>query len=128
MITGSVNDDREAIVSLTVRGPTGRMRRIRAVIDTGYNGRLTLPLDVVVELKLRWIRRGFALLADNSEVEFDVYEANVVWDGRRRVIRIDATDSGPLLGMALMEGYELKAQIRRGGKVTLKPLARPRKG
>jgi clan AA aspartic protease len=128
MITGTINEDREAIVSITIRGSNGHARRIRAVVDTGYNGRLTLPPDLIAELELPWIRRGFAVLADNSEIDFDVYEAVIVWDGRRHVVRIDETDSIPLIGMALMEGYELKAQIRSGGKVTLKPLPKQRRG
>jgi predicted aspartyl protease len=37
MITGRVTADREAVLRLTVRGPVGQ-RRLKAVIDTGFDG------------------------------------------------------------------------------------------
>ena len=40
---GLVNANKEAVVSLTIRGPEGRSPDVNAVIDTGYSGFLTLP-------------------------------------------------------------------------------------
>ena len=48
------------------------------------------------------------MLADGSESLFDIYEATIVWDGMPRRIAVDAADTDPLLGMALLYGYELK--------------------
>lgn len=42
MIKGAVNANREARLRLTVRGLSGQEREIEAVIDTGFNGFLTL--------------------------------------------------------------------------------------
>jgi predicted aspartyl protease len=42
MITGVVNSDYEAIIRLTVLGPAGQRQKIRAVIDTGFDGYLSL--------------------------------------------------------------------------------------
>jgi predicted aspartyl protease len=50
MIVGVVNSDLEATLRLTVRGPNGQMRRIKAVIDTGFDGFLTLPSAIVADL------------------------------------------------------------------------------
>jgi clan AA aspartic protease len=127
MIIGAVNADREAVIRLTVRGPTGQGRRVEAVIDTGFDGWLSLPPALIARLRLPWRRRGLALLADGSESIFDVYEATVLWDRRRRRVPIDEVEAAPLVGMALLEGYELNAQVRAGGKVTIKPLPRPRR-
>lgn len=66
MITGIVTTAREAAISLTVRGPTGQEREIRAVIDTGFDGSLTLPPALIATLRLPWRRRGRALLADGN--------------------------------------------------------------
>lgn len=119
MISGTVTATGEAVIRFMVRGPTGRERKVSAVIDTGYTGWLTLPPDLITELGLTWSNLGHAALADGSEIEYDVYEAVVVWDGRRRVIDIDESDSDPLVGMAMLEGFELNVQVRPRGKVTI---------
>lgn len=126
MITGTVTADREAVIRLTVRGPTGQERRIEAVIDTGFDGWLSLPPFLIHSLRLPWRRRGRALLADGSESIFDIHEATVLWDRRRRRIPVDEANTAPLIGMALLEGYEFNARIRVGGQVTIKSLTRRR--
>ena len=47
MITGVVNADREAIIRLEVRGPALQVEVVDAVIDTGFDGWLTLPLALI---------------------------------------------------------------------------------
>src|SRR5579862_9650781 len=111
MITGAINANLDAIVRLTVRGPTGRTRRIGAVIDTGFNGCLTLPPALIAELEFPWHRRAFAELGDGSEVVFDVYRAVVTWDRRRRKIRIDEADTTPLIGMELLKQHEVNLKV-----------------
>jgi len=98
-------------------------RQISAVIDTGYNGALTLPLTIIEELGMPWRRRGRALLADGGETIFDTYEATVVWDGRACRVAIDATESDPLVGMSLLHGYEMRIQVVEGGDVTIQALS-----
>ena len=122
MITGIVTVVREAVISLTVRGPNGQEQEIEAVIDTGFDGSLTLPPALITALGLPWRRRGRALLADGNESVFDIYEATVIWDGTARRVSVDEVDVMPLVGMALLYGYELTMQIVEGGRVLLKPL------
>ena len=43
MITGLVNIDREATIRLRVRGPGWQQQLIEAIIDTGFDGWLSLP-------------------------------------------------------------------------------------
>jgi clan AA aspartic protease len=122
MITGTVTAYREAIISLLVEGSTGQEREIQAVIDTGFDGHLTLPLSLVEILGLPWRRRGRAVLAAGSESVFDIYEATVLWDGRPRRVIVDQTDRAPLVGMALLEDCELTIQVVDGGTVTITQL------
>lgn len=122
MITGIVTTAREAVISLTVRGPTGQEQEIQSVIDTGFDGSLTLPPALIAALELPWRRRGRALLADGNESVFDIYEATVMWDGIPRRISVDEVDIIPLVGMALLYGYELTVQIVEGGSVLIRPL------
>jgi predicted aspartyl protease len=54
------------------------------------------------------------LLADGSESVFDIYEATLMWGGALRRIAVDAADTDPLLGMALLYHYELTVQVVEG--------------
>ena len=47
MITGKVTADAEAMIELQVAGPAQPSQQIFAVIDTGYNGYLTLPSNQI---------------------------------------------------------------------------------
>jgi clan AA aspartic protease len=120
MITGTVTAGLQAVVRFTIRGPTGRTRRVTAVLDTGYDGWLSLPPALITLLRLPWRRRGRATLADGSDSIFDIYEGTVVWERRRRRIPVDEADTAPLVGMALLEGYDLNVRVRAGGKVIIR--------
>ena len=120
MITGTVTPDREAVLRLAIRDAGGQEHEQTVIIDTGYNGWLTLPPNLVASLGLRWQRFGRALLADGSEIVFNIYEAIILWDGQPLTISVDEVDAAPLLGMALMYGYELIVQNVDGGTVTLR--------
>ena len=122
MIVGIVNAEREAVISFEVRGSNGQGRTILAVIDTGFDGSLTLPSTLITALDLSWRGRGRALLADGSDSVFDSYEATVVWDGALRRISVDEVDIKPLVGMSLLRGYELTINVVEGGSVVLKSL------
>jgi clan AA aspartic protease len=119
MITGIVNADFEPIIALSICSSDGKICTQDAIVDTGFNGWLSLPSDLIAELNLKWKRRGRAILGDGTECVFDVYEAVLVWDGNMLTIPIDEADSEPLVGMSLMEGYQLKIQVCEGGRVEL---------
>lgn len=119
MIIGQVNSDYEPIIRVAIHDSNGKIYERDAVIDTGFDGWLSLPPDIINELGLNWKRRGRALLSDGSESIFDIYEATVLWDEQLLTIPIDEADSDPLVGMSLMEGYELNIEVINGGIVRL---------
>lgn len=119
MITGRVTADRAAQIRLMILDSTGKGHEVEALIDTGFNGALTLPPELITAWGLVWRRRGRALLADGSESVFDIYEGAIVWDGQPRRVAVDAVDTEPLVGMALLDGYELTVQVRAGGSVRI---------
>jgi len=123
MITGVVQSD-EARIRLKVKGRRGRELEIEAVIDTGFTASLSLSPALVASLGLCWQTFDRGILADGSECLFDAYEGKVVWDGKERRVLVDEADTDPLVGMALLSGYELKMQIRSRGKVAIKRLPR----
>jgi len=119
-MTGIVNAEFEPIIPLSVCDSDGKIYTQDAIVDTGFNGWLSLPPDLITQLNLTWKRRGRAILGDGSECIFDVYEAVVVWDGALVTIPVDEADSEPLVGMSLMEGYQLMMQVFEGGQVELR--------
>jgi clan AA aspartic protease len=122
MIIGVVNAEFEPIISLSIRRSDGKFFTQDAIVDTGFNGWLSLPSDLITELNLQWKRRGRAILGDGSECVFNIYEAVLVWDGNLLRIPVDEADSEPLVGMSLMEGYQLMVQVFEGGRVELSKL------
>ena len=123
MIQGVVNAAYEAVVALSLRGPTGQAQDIEAVADTGYSGFLTLPATVVTELGLPFAYIGRAFLANDEEVSFDVHDVTVLWDGEPRDVKADATGSTPLVGMLLLDRHNLSIEVESGGRVVIE--ARP---
>ncbi len=119
MIQGVVNPAYEAVIPLALQGPAGHMREIEAVIDTGYSGFLTLPPALVSELEFPYVTSGQAVLADDSEVTFDVYDATVMWDGQPRLVYAFASESTPLAGMRLLDRHSLYVEVEDGGRVVI---------
>ena len=122
MITGSVTPEKEARVSLTVRGPNGSGVRASAVIDTGFNGSLTLPLSVIRQLGLPLRAPRQATLADGSVVVLEVYKGHIAWNGEARNILVFAAEGDALIGMALLQGHVLRIEVVDGGTVHIEPL------
>ena len=117
MIEGVVNHAYEAVITLSLIGSAEQPQEIQAVIDTGYSGFLTLPLTLVAELGLSSVGKGHAVLANDNEVEFDVYNVTVLWEGQPRFVEADATGSTPLVGMLLLDRHTLNIDVEKGGRV-----------
>lgn len=123
MIVGKVNANYEPIIRLDICNiDNEQVYEQPAIVDTGFNGWLSLPPNFIAVLNLPWKRRGRATLGDSSECIFDVYEATIIWDKQRVVIPIDAAESEPLVGMSLMAGYTLTVEAIEGGLVQIEKL------
>ena len=122
MIYGVVNLRREATLSLVVGNSSTQRQVIDTVIDTGFDGFLSLPSEAIVRLGLPWTISNTATLADGSETLFDFYTGTVIWDGQYRTIDIAESETEPLLGMAMFYGYRLQIDNVEGGIVTIETL------
>ena len=119
MIEGEVNAHYEAVVHLPLLDSSGQTRDIEAVIDTGFNGYLTLPPALVSELGLTWLGQKSLVLANGSQDIFDTYGVTVLWDGQSRFVDADEADSIPLLGMAMLVRHNLSIDVEDGGRVVI---------
>ena len=122
MIEGVVNAAYEAVIRLSLRGPLGQVREIDAVIDTGFNGFLTLPPALVAELGLPLLSHGRAALADGSTIAFDVWEVTALWDGMALSVEADEADTTPLVGMLLLDNHSLYVEVVNGGHVVIQAM------
>ena len=122
VIEGVVSDELDATVRLKVCGVSGDLLEIDAVIDTGFDGSLSLPKSLIAGLGLIWRRTGQALLANGAVSDFEIHEGIVVWDGEPRRVLVDEVEAMPLIGMSLLRGYELNVQIRPSGQVRIQEL------
>jgi len=58
-------------------------------------------------------------LADGSYHYFDTHSIGVDWLGGWRMIRAPVLGDETLIGMRLLEGHELRVQVRDGGAVEI---------
>lgn len=122
MIYGVVNLRREATLPLVIGNSSGQREAISTVIDTGFDGFLSLPSEIIVRLGLPWTISNPATLGDGSEVLFDFYAGTVIWNGQYRTIDIAESETEPLLGMAMLYKYRLQVDNVEGGIVKIEEL------
>ena len=123
MIVGKVTANREAIIELEVIGSNQRKEKIEAVIDTGFNGYLTLSSDLINRLEFHLAGNRRVTLGDGNMVVLDVYLAKVLWHGQEREVLILEAEGGPLVGMSLLYGSRVMLEVVDNGDVTIAPLS-----
>ena len=124
MIKGIVNFRRVAVVRLPVLDDKGKPREIEAIIDTGFNGALTMSPAMIDELGLTWRSRGSATLANGSRDYFDIYTGTVIRDGKQRRVMVESANTHPLVGMRLLHRHRLEVMVLPAGDVTIEALPR----
>jgi predicted aspartyl protease len=122
MIGGVVNMRLEAVVRIRVRGPNAVELTVDAILDSGFSASLTLPTAAVATLGLTRESSGGAVLADGSLKQFNIYGAEVEWDGGWRPVLVSLIGDEALIGMRLLAGHELRVAIVPGGSVEIRPL------
>ncbi len=95
---------------------------IKFVVDTGFVGELTLPINAVAILQLPFIQEIEANLADNQNVRIAAHAASIIWDGEVRNVTVLAMGVRPLLGTTLLRNYRLLAEFVDGYSVSLTKL------
>jgi clan AA aspartic protease len=118
MIVGKVTQ-RGAVIRFDVHGPNGRSRSITAMVDTGFNGYLTLPSHIIRSIELPLLDTDRIRLANDESVELQRYAAVVDWNGKDIPCYIHESQVIPLVGLGLLADHDLAIRVRRGGRVTI---------
>ena len=110
MITGTVSLARVPVVTVEVSG-----RYWEAVIDTGFNGDLELPIELKSLLPCRYVGQVTSLLAGGQRIDEDAYQIDFPFDGQ--IVRAEATFvSSPqiLIGTRLLQLHRLEIDFPDG--------------
>lgn len=119
MIQGEVNNDRLAVVPLRLVSREDKYIDEIAVIDTFFSGYLSLPLERIRSLNWPFAERRSYSIADDTLVNFDLYEGTVFWNEEKSAILIVAAEGPPTIGMGLLYGSWLTIDVVDGGRVTI---------
>jgi clan AA aspartic protease len=120
MIHGSVVNLRP-MARVSIAAPGGPYVEVDCLVDTGFEGALALPADLVTQLGLPFFTGIFASLADGTDVSVDAHRADVLWEGRPLGVAVLAMGHQPLLGTSLLAGMELRAHFTEDGPVLVSP-------
>jgi len=122
MITGSF-ENHESVIELSILDQANDAHSIRAVIDTGYNGCLTLPAEIINRLGLKKRGERRAMLADCTIVPASQYKAAIYWHDQIRRSSVTQTAGDVLAGTQLLLNNRLTIDVIQGGNVTIEELA-----
>ena len=117
MIRGSVSPEGIPTIALSVAGGDWA-----AVVDTGFNGDVSMPLHEIGELNLVPSTPVVVTMANDESQTFETYRGIVIWDGRRLPVRVIAAEGRLLIGTDLLWGNLLSAELTEYGAVTISPL------
>ena len=122
-MTGRVNGDLQAWLTVEIVTPSGQPRPIEVALDTGFNGQIALPAITIQRLELSEESSRLAITATGDRVRLTTYYSTMMWHGEPRFIEVVEADSEPLLGMELLLGNRVTLDVLEGGPVTSYPLS-----
>lgn len=120
---GIVNESLSAMISLDLIASVSRRIVIEAVVDTGFNGCLTLPRALIESLNLDRIGEVIVTLANGNEEICALHVGSILWNGELRAVEIESAETDPLLGMSLLAGFELRIRVAPGEPVIIEPMS-----
>jgi predicted aspartyl protease len=110
MITGVMTAS-AALIAVQLQGVNGQVEAVEAIVDTGFNGFLTLALPQIARLGFPYEGNMEATLGDGSDTLMDMFSGAVVWHGHLREGTVLAADGPPLVGLELLRGSRWKSPM-----------------
>lgn len=117
MILGRVRDSLPR-VTLDLPSAAGSVP-VEFILDTGFEGDLTLPRSVLLRLEVRPLFLSLRSMADGTLRECPVYQLAMEWNEELRDVEILCLEHNPLLGTLLLEGWHVAIDLVEGGEVLL---------
>jgi clan AA aspartic protease len=120
-VIGHVERER-ALLQVPFLLEDNRELNIEFVVDTGFEGAMTLPLTVIQAMNLSYFTQLTANLADDSGVGVDVFVAMIRWDGTPKKVAVLGMGKRPLLGTALLSQHRLSVDFTESGVLSITAL------
>ena len=117
-MTGAVQN-LQACLTVRLILPNGRQVGLEFVVDTGFEGALTLPLETITQLELPFELELDSVLADGNAVLTPVHSATILWQNKQIDVAILGLGERSLLGTALLASYRLTVDFLESGQVTI---------
>jgi clan AA aspartic protease len=108
LILGAFNRSGSAILKIRVAG-TSPAQEYDAVIDTGFNGFLAMPITAMVDLGLKSEGAVTVTLGDGSKIDNLVARGSITIGSRTEICDVLLDDNSPevLLGLSLLRAFGL---------------------
>lgn len=108
MIKGYIDTIGRPMVDIVVMGSENKIP-LSAIVDTGFDGDLCLPVEVAIRLGLKLVDMTFVELADGSIKKELVFVGKVKWCDEVKKVDVFLTQSDDaLIGTGLLNDSELK--------------------
>ena len=92
MIRGVIGSDYSARLTVAVAGRKS-IEQVEVVLDSGFNGDISVPKDIAVKLGLELTDIIKYELADGSIIDDLVFISRLLWEGKWHRTMITLTDS-----------------------------------
>lgn len=112
LIRGSFDTSGSAIVRVRVAG-TGPAREYAAVIDTGFNAFIAMPISAMIDLGLKSEGAARVTLGDGSTIDNLVARGTVSIGSQTKTcdILLDESSTEVLIGLSLLRAFKLSLLI-----------------
>lgn len=112
---------RKPFISVTFRIPGSPDIALDFIIDTGFEGALTLPPPAIAALGLSFDQPMIAKTADGRRTTVPTFRATILWNGLVLIVQVLEMSNPPLLGTLLLDNNDLFIRFRDGGEVLIGP-------
>ena len=112
----------EAVAPVPLLNRNGQFQTVEFVVDTGFDGFLALPGELIQRLGLERDDNLEITFANGQREWWNTWHCRILWHDQPRDIVIFESRGEVLLGMALLEGSQLTIQARIDGAVVIEEL------
>ena len=119
MIEGIVNDFDEPIIRLDIHISSNNSKKVNAIIDTGFNGYISIPTILIEQSNWDFIGTEEYELANGDIVEEKLYLGKIIFDGDEiEVFSLTNRTKDVLIGTKILKNKILKVDFK-DSKVTI---------
>ena len=120
MIIGVFRDNLPRLL-ITLHGERGEVV-IEAILDTGFDGFLKLPEEVIRRLNPPFAQSIQVRLADGSQRAVPTFSVRIAWEEEIYDVEAIQQEGNVLLGTLLIDGCHVDLEATEGGELVIETL------